>query len=145
MVPTWLIERGVFQDYETELHAEIQKQSSPSYFVTYAPGKTPPNEIVGYSGQDSPVIFIGTHPLMHQIRLHRQWTPGGWCNFTNLMCSNYCEHFAPFLLNSPYRIVRGIDAIEQPAELYRDFGVDDELFVRPNKVEKTLSRCSSSC
>ena len=133
---TWLIERGVYKDYESELYAETRRQSIECHFVDYRPGKSPPNDIAGFNGLGSDIVFIGSHPMTHQIQRHRNWNPGGWCNFDNLKCSTYYKHFGPFMLNSPFRTLTGVDALQRQADLFDEFGVDDEIFVRPNGVEK---------
>lgn len=140
MKPTWLIERGVFPDQANALQEEAARQGFACHEITYRPGKDPPNEIVGRvpSEVDACVVFLGTLPLMRQIQLHRQWVPGGWCNVDHLACSTYYPHFRRYLLNCDHVVVSAIEAIRQRDQLFSERGVDDELFVRPDAVQKTF-------
>src|SRR6516164_7802373 len=78
------------------------------------------------------VLAYGTFPFARQVQLHTKWVPGAWCDPTNLDCTTYFAYFGKFLLNQPYAILSGVEAIRQQDWLYETFGKDDEVFARPS-------------
>ncbi|MBL4844692.1 MAG: ATP-grasp domain-containing protein [Planctomycetes bacterium] len=106
--------------------------------VRYRPGREAPEDIVGSAGLEpgSCVIYWGTLPLMRQIQLHRAWSPGGWCTTENLACSRYYAHFGPHLLNQRYTLMPGGEAIRHRDWLFTSFAHNDQVFVRPDGVQK---------
>jgi hypothetical protein len=141
MKPTWLIERGVFKDEGRAFKAEVERQGMTCAEVDYRPGKKPPGDIFGCPqvADGACVVLWGTLPLMQQIQIHHSWVPGGWCNIGNLDCSTYYAYFGPFLLNSFYSILPGVEAIRLEDRLFEEFGVNDEIFVRPSRVHKLFT------
>ena len=76
---------------------------------------------------------------MRYIQNHRRWVPGGWCNFEDLACTKYYSFFGKYLLNSNYTILPIAEAIRQCESLFDLFGVNGEIFVRPDAVDKSFS------
>ena len=138
MKPTWLIERGVYGEYSIALQAEVARQGMNCFEVDYRPGKKPPDDIYGCRNvaDDACVVLWGTLPLMQQIQLHHSWAPGGWCNNYNLDYGTYSSYFGPFLLNGFHALLPGVEAIRTAEQLFSEFGVNDEIFVRPSGVQK---------
>jgi hypothetical protein len=138
MKPTWLIERGVFGEYAIDFKAEVERQGMDCFEVDYRPGKQPPGDIVGCwnLADDACAVLWGTLPLMQQVQLHHAWVPGGWCNIENLDYATYSNYFGPFLLNGHHALLPGVEAISTTEKLFSEFGVDEEIFVRPSGVQK---------
>jgi ATP-grasp domain, R2K clade family 3 len=67
------------------------------------------------------------------------WIPGGWCHVDNLDCTTYYAYYGPWLLNSYYTILPGVEALRLQEQLFAEFGVDDEIFVRPTRVHKLFT------
>jgi hypothetical protein len=141
MKPAWLIERGVFRDHAAAFKAEVQRQGMICAEVDYQPGRLPPDDLPGCPplADDACVILWGTLPLMQQIQLRRRWIPGGWCNLERLACASYFAYFGPYMLNSYYSILPGVEALRLEDELFAEFGVDEEIFVRPSGVHKLFT------
>ena len=141
MKPTWLIERGVYGEHAEALRAEVQRQGLLCAEVDYRPAKQPPDDIFGCPPltDDACVILWGTLPLMRQIQLRRKWIPGGWCNIVNLDCATYYAYFGHYLLNGYYSMLPGVEALRLEAELFAEFGPDDEVFVRPSGLQKLFT------
>jgi ATP-grasp domain, R2K clade family 3 len=88
------------------------------------------------------VLGYGTFPFARQIQLHRRWTPGAWCDPSNLDCTTYFAYFGKFLLNQRYSILPGVEAIRQRDWLFAVFGHEGELFARPAGCHKVFTgRC----
>jgi ATP-grasp domain, R2K clade family 3 len=148
MRPFWLIEADVFGKEIECLKAEIRRQSmtfgvvhhdtfTSGYLTDIAGKKLEPNDCV---------IFVGSWPLWRHIQLHWPgWTPGGWCNTDRLDCAAYYAQFDGFLLNRRHAIMTGVEAISKQAELFEQFGDDDQVFVRPTGCLKVFNgRCVES-
>jgi hypothetical protein len=88
------------------------------------------------------VLGYGTFPFARQIQLHRYWVPGAWCDPEQLDCAAYFARFGKFLLNQPYALLPGVEAIRIQDWLFNVFGQDDAVFVRPAGCHKLFTgRC----
>lgn len=88
------------------------------------------------------MIGYGTFPFAQEIQLHRRWFPGAWCDSNNLDCAVYFAHFGEYLLNQPYAIMPGVEAIRMQDWLFSALGIDDEVFCRPTGCHKLFTgRC----
>jgi hypothetical protein len=141
MKPTWLIERNVYGQDAADVKVQIQRQGMQCCEVDYAPGRQPPDDIVGCPplADDACVILWGTLPLMRQVQLRRRWIPGGWCDTANLDCASYYAHLGRYLLNRYYTLLPGVEAIRLQDELFAEFGPDDEVFIRPSGAQKLFT------
>lgn len=132
--PIWLIEADVYGVASAEIQAEVRRQGMVAHVVKARPGAPAPRDLLG--AEDVPpqacVVFLGTLPTMRHIQLHRSWTPGGWCDFDRLRCACYYAHLGPFLLNQRYAFLPGVEALRHADRLYRDYGREGEVFVRPD-------------
>jgi hypothetical protein len=133
---TWLIEAGVYGQEAEPLLAEIRRQGMT---VDAMPFKALQK---GSTAATGCVLAYGTFPFARQVQLHTKWVPGAWCDPTNLDCTTYFAYFGKFLLNQPYAILSGVEAIRQQDWLYETFGKDDEVFARPSGCHKLFTgRC----
>jgi hypothetical protein len=69
----------------------------------------------------------------------RQWVPGAWCDADALACSSYYPHFAPYLLNGRHRITTAVEATQDQASVFSEFGQAGQVFVRPDGCQKTFT------
>lgn len=141
MRPVWLIEANVDGLPSDVLVAEVRRQGMTAQVVKHLPMLPPPKDIAGSEAvpSDACVIFRGTLRLMRHIDLTRRWRPGAWCAFANLACSVYYAHFGPFLLNREYALLPCADALRLCDSLFRRYGRDGQVFVRPDAVDKTFT------
>jgi hypothetical protein len=144
MLPTWLIEAGVYRGEADLLLQEIRQQGMTGSLVLH--GALRPGASLVIEGQPVPpdgcVIGYGTFPFARQIQLHFQWSPGAWCDAERLDCSTYFAYFGKYLLNQHYAIMPGVEAIRQSDWLFSVFGGGDEVFVRPAGCQKLfVGRC----
>jgi hypothetical protein len=144
MLPTWLIEAGVYGDEALPLLKEIRRQGMSAEVISHQLLRTGSTPVVG--GKPLPpegcVISYGTFPFAQQILLHQSWIPGAWCSAQNLDCAVYFAYFGRYLLNQHYCILPGVEAIRQRDWLYSLFGQDERLFARPTSCHKLfVGRC----
>ena len=138
MLPTWLIEAGVYGSEADPLLAEIRRQGMVGELLPHGSLKKGSTPSIGGKtlAPGDCVIGYGTFPFARQIQLHQRWTPGAWCTQENLDCAAYFAYFGKFLLNQHYAILTGVEAIRQADWLFSLFGDDDEVFVRPTGCQK---------
>jgi len=132
------VEADVLGVESDALRAEIRRQGMTAHVVKQRTNAPFPRDILGGESVplDACVVFLGTHPLMRHIQLHRRWNPGGWCNFERLRCSTYYAYFGPHLLNRTYSLLPGVEAIRQADRLFEQHAKGGEVFVRPDSVWK---------
>ena len=139
--PTWLIESGVFGESSDAIKSEIRAQGMAFEVVHARPFLN--GIIPTVSGRpledDACVIFWGSPPLMHHIRLIRSWRPGGWCNFDRLNCAEYYPHLRQRLINGNCAIDSIDQMLENASELFARYSKNDEVFVRPCTLEKVFT------
>jgi hypothetical protein len=144
MRPVWLIEAGVYGAEADPLLAEILRQGMAAEVLAFhALQKEKTLVVAGRPlGAGDCVIGYGTFPFAREIQRHRRWVPGAWCDPANLDCTAYFAYFGKFLLNQPYALLPGVEAIRQRDWLFDVLGRDDEVFVRPTGCHKLFTgRC----
>jgi hypothetical protein len=144
MHPIWLIEAGVYREEADLLLAEVRRQGMTGSIVPHTALKAGAG--LAIDGQPVPhdgcVIGYGTFPFARQIQLHFGWSPGAWCDPANLDCPTYFAYFGKYLLNQPYAIMPGVEAIRQSDWLFSVFGGGEEVFARPTGCHKLfVGRC----
>jgi hypothetical protein len=144
MHPIWLIEAGVYREEADILLAEVRRQGMTGNIVPHTALKAGAG--IAIDGRPVPpdgcVIGYGTFPFARQIQLRYGWSPGAWCDPANLDCSTYFAYFGKYLLNQPYTIMPGVEAIRQSDWLFSVFGGGDEVFARPSGCHKLfVGRC----
>lgn len=146
MKPVWLIEAGVYGAEADPLLAEIRRQGMLAEVVPFKALQKGQSLVV--AGRPLPegacVLGYGTFPFARQIQLHHRWQPGAWGSPENLDCTAYFAHFGKFLLNQPYGILPGVEAIRQQDWLFKVFGQDDTVFVRLTGCHKLFTGRLSS-
>jgi hypothetical protein len=144
MLPTWLIEAGVYGDEALPLLQEIRRQGMTAEVVPYQSLRKGSAPLVSGQtlGPDVCVLGYGTYPFAQQILLHHHWHPGAWCSAQNLDCTSYYAHFGRFLLNQHYTIMPGVEAIRQRDWLFSVFAQHERVFARPTSCHKLfVGRC----
>ncbi len=140
MDPTWLIEADVPGIDSARLQAEVRRQGMIPQVVKWRAEAPAPRDLLGSESipLDASVVVLATLPVMRHVQAQRRWLPGGWCSFDRLRCSTYYAFFGPFLLNSSYTLLPGVEAIRQADRLFDVHGRDGRVFVRPDAVWKTF-------
>jgi hypothetical protein len=141
MRPVWLIEAGVYGAEADPLLAEIRRQGMAAEVVPFQ-ALLPGRAVVAGGrplGDRDCVIGYGTFPFARQLQLHRRWTPGAWCDPHNLDCTTYFAHFGRFLLNQPYALLPGVEAIRHRDWLFSVFSQEGKVFVRPAGCHKLFT------
>jgi hypothetical protein len=144
MSPSWLIQADVFGRGIEPVKAAIRRQGMAFGVVQPRPflnGVAP--EVGGRRLRDGDcAVFLGTYPLMRHIQLHHRWVPGGWCDAERFDCARYYPAFGSYLLNHDCLIAPIEAALSDVESIFRRFGDDGWVFIRPVGLEKTFTgRC----
>jgi len=131
----WLIE-----DYEGDgslngIISEVRTQGMQCEVINYIPfmgGK------YDHYKDDELVIFYGSLNLAAQLQREKPWIPGPICNFKQLCCLTYYSHWGQYLFNKDYIMLPILELSRRREEIYKQFGVDDCIFIRPDSGAKTF-------
>ena len=136
MKAKWVIE--VLNDIEdTErLITSLEGYSTEYKRIKYIPFSDENYDI--YPEEDC-VIFYGSLNLAAQLKRKKKWVPGVYCNLDNMKCSTYYSHFGKYLLNSDYTMLPIMEFQRRKEELFKQYGVDNHIFLRPDVGNKILN------
>jgi hypothetical protein len=134
----WIIENFDEDPAYTRLADEVIRQGMECKYTKYIPFMGGEYEEIPNNSEEC-VLFYGSLNLARQLRRNKKWIPGVWCNLPNFLCSQYYVRYETYLLNS--------DAIFLPlgllknriSTLYKTFGVDNCLFIRPDSGYKDFT------
>jgi len=139
----WLVERDVFP--ENEIKLTVALKTLGIQVKTTALSEI---EEVGYSkaeylpypaDKEECVVFYGSLNMMRALMRKTKWYPCGWCNLDHMQCTEYYLDYGKYLLNSNYTMMPLQEVIRQKAFILRTFGVNGEVFIRPNSGFKEFS------
>jgi hypothetical protein len=135
VVAKWLVE-----DYERDgslapLIDEIRNRGMSCEVVRYIPFQSGQYDLYG---DDDCVIFYGSLNLGRQLQRERKWVPGVYCNFKNLCCLTYYSHWGKYLFNNDYIMLPIMEVYRRKDEIYKEFGVDGCIFIRPDSGAKVF-------
>ena len=141
--PIWIIEAGVFGRNSERLRTEVDQQGMECYVVSQ---HTLSDNLELLRGgrpvlQDDCVISYSSFPFAYAVK-QKGWNPGSWSDVDNLACTTYYAYFGRYLLNQHYAILSGVEAVRQSDFWFDVFGRNEQLFARPDSVEKLFTgRC----
>jgi len=124
----WLLEKDVFRENLQRLQNSIIQHGHEFKVVEYVPFSA--GKYDQFNDNDC-VIFYGSLNFARQLKKDKPWVPGVWCSLENFLCQKYFVHFGKWLLNQHYTILPLVELIRKKYEIVRDFGFDDQVFVRP--------------
>lgn len=97
------------------------------------------NEYLGKFTEDECVVFRGSIDSVAQVKRELPCIPGVYCDMEKFACTNYYAAFGSGLLNNRYTILPYGDLLRCEDDLYRSFGLDNSLFIRPNRGNKVFT------
>ncbi len=132
----WLIE-----DYEHDsslqpIMDEVEKQGMDLEVVKYEPWES--GTFDQYPSEDC-VVFYGTLQLARQLQRQKSWVPGVYCNFKHLCCKHYFSYWGEYLFNNDYIMLPMMEILRRREEIFKQFGVDDMIFIRPDSGAKCFT------
>jgi hypothetical protein len=85
------------------------------------------------------VVTLADIDLVQRIRADDIWTPGVFATIEHFYCSQYYAHFGRFLLNRDYAMLPFAELARCADFLFRTFGRDGRIFVRPDSPLKLFT------
>jgi hypothetical protein len=128
----WLIEKGTFSEDLNSLLTELNKQEIHYEMVKYVPFQD--DQYV--FDKESEAIFYGSLNMAKFIQNHTKLRPGAICNFHNLKYSTYYPRYREFLFNKDFSILPLSQALKYKDKIFKDFGVANWVFARPDSGNK---------
>lgn len=130
----WLIETGVFDEYETALlRALMLAGAGFSCFNRFSPVENQ------HIDSEDCVIFRGSIDTAKRLIKTAKFIPGVYCNFKNYNCTNYYPLLGKYLLNGKYIMLPFGDLPRQKDFLYRTIAKADTVFIRPSRSDKPFT------
>jgi hypothetical protein len=138
MKAKWFLETDVFSENLKRLHEEVVRQGMDLKIASYVPYE----DDKGYKGlfdRDDCVIYYGSLNFAAQVARETPWVPGVFYNRPAYECRSYYPALAKFLLNSNYLMIPYGDMLRQKDFLYQCVGIEDTIFVRPDRSDKVFT------
>ena len=139
----WLIDGDMFPHYRDDLIAAIKSQGHTAKLV-HAPAPPFRWDDAGCSYRetfpaDHCVVSHGDIELVSKIHNEQRWRPGAFATIENYFCSNYVNHFGKYWLNRDYLMLPFGDLKRQKQLLFDTFGMDGQIFARPDSPLKLFT------
>jgi len=133
----WLIEKYIFDENLTYFKRIFKEHNINYKIIEYFPFmEFNPDD---YFSSDEKVIFYGSLNLSRDILKKSKWIPGVWCNLNALKCSNYYNYYGKYLLNKDYIMLPYGEMYRQKEFLFKNLGINNSLFVRPDDGFKSFT------
>jgi hypothetical protein len=138
MSPVWLIETGVWKDDNVNrMIALLRDLGLTVHAQQFAPLGCAEFEIVD---GDRPVIFYGSLNTGEYLRVRRlDLVPLLWFDEATFSCRSYYAHWGKYLLQEEYGFYPLAELSRLKENLYRIFGKEDVVFIRPNDNDKSFT------
>jgi len=138
MKPKWLIETGVWKD--TNVSRMIQLVRDLDMTVHAEPYSPFSAAEFALADEDCSIVFYGSLNTAEQLRVsHPSWVPFIWFNKDAFSCRTYYGHWGKYLVQEHYGFYPAGDLVRLQAALYRTYGKDDMVFIRPDDNDKSFS------
>jgi hypothetical protein len=138
MKPVWFLQQRE-QDYdcnEQRLAYVIQEMGMTVHVEKYIPFGGMKYDFLP---ADQPVVYHGSIAVAKDVRRRddgRRLFPFGWFDWDRLACRTYYAHWGRFLLNREYGFYPLGEMLRLQDFLFRTYGSDDCVFVRPDGNDK---------
>lgn len=136
MKTNWIFEATPFKENIERMRKAISKQGHTIHGVEY--GCFAREQDLPIISTDECVVFYGSLNLATQVA-KKNYTPGLWCNLQNLRCSGYYPYYSKYLLNTPYCMFPFGDYESLKPHLFKMFGVECNIFLRPDSGYKIFT------
>lgn len=132
----WLIESNCFED-QKKVAEEVVRQGMICKSASYRPFEPEHGYLSLFKPTDC-VIYFGSLAFAAQIRKEMpSWKV--YASMPEYDCTKYYPHLAEYLLNERYIMLPYGELHRQKDFLYESLGIDDALFIRPNRGDKIFT------
>ncbi|MCA9178794.1 MAG: ATP-grasp domain-containing protein [Planctomycetales bacterium] len=143
MSVTWIIEPDVCAAYCDSLVAEIASQGHvhktiPAHYTSLDWGDTS-RYYDEFAPKGSCVVCHASFQFTIQVAEDELWAPGVYGSRDTTDCTQYFPRFEDCLLNRDHEIIAVSELHGRGDLLFKSFGVDDRIFIRPNSGTKSFA------
>ena len=138
MKPKWIVTKYGHDDFLNKIGYALQDAGLE---VEIMPLKEVYEEIIYKPNKQSGcVVFLGpTCTTVAIARARPNWVTGTYHNPETYKCSNYYSMAGEFLTQKSYAFYPLGEVYRLMETLYQNFGINDELFIRPDYGEKIFT------
>lgn len=133
----WVIENFLFDKETDELIKIIQQENESVHVVKteeYLRG------LFDILDDKQPILFHGSIQFAEIIQKEKpSWKPGVIADFRWFNCIVWYAHKRQFMLNMDYRFVWSDELLNEKWDIYRTFGKEAKIWIRPNSSKKTFT------
>ena len=133
----WFLESDIYGDDIAELVKEIEAQGHGLKILSDR-NHWDTSWLNLYDKKDC-VIYYGGLELGYTVRREASWVPGIYSSIENYACTKYYPIFGQYLLNQNYIMIPYGELLRQKDFLYEKVGIDNAVFIRPNKGNKVFT------
>ena len=137
MNTTWIVENFTTDNGYEELIAELDRQNI-TFTVLDLKNHFELNSSVINAIKDHCVVFQGSIEMFRKLKQETDLKPLGWMTDDNYLCSRYFPKFQEFLFNDKYSLVSLAGLKANKFFYYGVFGKDANIYVRPDRGDKTF-------
>lgn len=134
----WILSPDVFKENLIALRKEIVRQGHEyidieKYFQFRVDG------VNDLGDESQPALFYGSIESGQYILKNSKIYPGVYCNLKRFRCSDYYPFVTKYLINNPHTFLPFGCIKSQVNWLYKQFGQDRTIFVRPDRGDKLFT------
>ncbi len=140
----FLAEKNVFEDQNpARLLAFAKSGGIPCAHIAFESVSASDDDLRPASelpfAEDIAVFVYGSMNLMKWLGKQRRWPKLAWCDFSRFRCQEYYARCGAFLLQREYAFVPLAEVDRRREWLFKTFGKDNAVFVRPDDNAKSFA------
>jgi hypothetical protein len=140
---TWILEPDICKPYFENLVQEIASQGHvlqkiPAFY-TALDWRDTGRYYDDFCPKGSCAVCHASFQFTAQVAEDELWVPGTYGMGAATDCTHYFPHFIDCLLNSDHELVSVQELVQRADLLFRSFGVDHRIFIRPDSSGKPFT------
>jgi len=131
----WILQKDVFDDDDFSKLITSLEKAEIKHEVVGANAYL----IMNSTKEECVVSYGSLNQASNLIRTKPNWIPGAYYNNAAYRCEQYYPFLGDLIVNGHYRMLPFGELLRCQSQIYQEFGVGDELFVRPSTGGKCFS------
>ena len=136
---TFLVEESAFDRADAQKFSYAALEVSEDVrFLDYIPFGGTVYDVI--DGVKNPLVFYGSLNMLKDcMKKGKTVPPFAWCDWDALSCHTYYAHYGPYIVQREYGFYPLAEILRKQDWLYKTYGVDDKIFIRPNGNDKAFN------
>lgn len=127
------LEKKMWDDISTYLETKNREVFRPKY-IPFSSEK-----LESPFADDDCVVVFGCLGLVRNINLYNKWTPGVWCDWKKLECSNYLNYYYKHSVHYNWGLYPLGFVRNNINYIHSRYALGDEVFIRPDNNFKSFN------